>query len=61
MSPRPASISQADMNRVLKAARKAGAREVEITAAGMTVKISLDVDSVEKSKVKLAEKRRRLI
>jgi hypothetical protein len=61
MPPRPATISESDVNRVLRAARKNGAREVEVTAAGITVKITLSENSGEKLAAKVAEKRKRLL
>jgi phosphoribosylformylglycinamidine (FGAM) synthase PurS component len=61
MPPRPATLSEADVNRVLRAARKNGAREVEVTAAGITVKITLGENSGEKAKAKIEPARRRLL
>ncbi len=57
MSRRPAPITEAEMNRALKVAKKAGAREVVIETAGASVRIVLDNgETQEKVKAKLARK-----
>ncbi len=59
MSPRPASLVQADIDRLLRAAKKAGARVVEIPLSNGTARIVLADETGEseaKAKAKLAKK-----
>lgn len=62
MPPRRATISQADMNRVLRAARQNGAKLVEMVIGGEVVRVVLcDENSVGKVKATLAKKPKSII
>jgi hypothetical protein len=45
MSRRPASITQADVARAIRAARQTGAAEIEVRAGGATILIRLTPSS----------------
>jgi hypothetical protein len=45
MSRKPASFTQADVARVLRAAQQVGARQVEVKVGETTVTISFDNDN----------------
>ncbi len=64
MSPRPATIVQADIDRLLRAAKKAGAHAVEIPVGDKMAKIVLSVgngDSGQKQTAKVDRTRRTLL
>ena len=42
MSPRPATITQADIARAIRAAKQAGAAEVEVRVNGASILIHID-------------------
>ena len=59
---RPSLITQAQIERALKAGRRQGMATLEIEAGGVKLRYSLgDNSAVDKSKAKLGEPRRRLI
>lgn len=60
MSPRPATILQADIDRLLRAAKKAGAHSVEVPVGDKMAKIVLSVgngDSGQKPPAKVDRKK----
>lgn len=61
MSRRRAAHTQADIDRALKAARKAGAREVSIEVSGVKLNFLLAGDNGEKATEKLAKRPRTLL
>jgi acetolactate synthase regulatory subunit len=60
MTRRRAAVTDAELNRVLRVARKHGAQAVEVTTPGASFRVVL-VDSVEKPKAKVAKKSEALI
>jgi hypothetical protein len=60
---RKAAITDAELNRVLRVARKHGASEVEVKTAEaqFTVRLGEDVNSGEKAKAKVARQVRTLL
>lgn len=61
MSRRPAAITKSELDRLIRAGRDAGLREVLIEVNGVKVVYPLDANYVDKSKSKLEKKRRALI
>lgn len=57
MSQRPATISQADVARVLRAAKKTGATAAEIVIGGGTVRVFFDGKTGEKPEPKPVKRR----
>ena len=57
----PARVTQAEIDRALKAAQKAGARELVIEAAGVKLNFILTVDGGDKPIAKVDRKPRTLL
>jgi hypothetical protein len=60
MSKKPAPVTQAQIERALKAARRQGARELAISYEGVKLEFRLGENSGESSIVKVASRRIRL-
>lgn len=56
MSRRPATITQADIARAIRAAKQAGAAEVEVRIGDSAIVIRID-PTTEPAKIALADKR----
>lgn len=61
MARRPIIVTQAEIERALKAARKAGARELTVEAGGVKMNFVLTGDSGEKEAAKVAKRPRTII
>lgn len=61
MTVRRAPVTQGEISRALKAARKAGAREVSIEGSQIRIILGEAVESAERLKVKLAKRPRSII